>query len=332
MLRGDSTLRGHFPGEPLAVEEVLGEADAWVLCPFFLQGGRYTIGDVHYVAEGETGVPVGETPFARDATFGYRSSNLRDWVVEKSKGEIRREKVHSLCLEVIREGGEEAICKQLLGLQKGDVIIVNAAAEEDIDVVVLSMLKGSYAYLDSTDPSLLPLILAAKQGKRFLFRTGAAFVSARLGISPIPPISASTLSLSSSVGGLIIAGSYVPKTTAQLESLISGRGAKLTTITLDVEKLLASPSSAEETLTKSLFEAEREIARGQDVLAMTSRKLITGSDEATSLDIGATVAKALVSFVERLNSRPRYIIAKVIERRLSHFGKGPEADPYKRGV
>lgn len=160
------------------------------------------------------------------------------------------------------------------------------------------------------------MVLAAERGRRFLFRTGAAFVSARLAISPIPPISASTLSLSSSAGGLIIAGSYVPKTTVQLESLICGRGSKLTTIILDVEKLLDSPRSAEESLIQSLVEADREIARGQDVLAMTSRKLITGSDEVTSLDIGAKVARALVSFVEKLSSQPRYIIAKVFEHRL----------------
>jgi uncharacterized protein YgbK (DUF1537 family) len=144
ILRGDSTLRGHFPAEPEAVEEVLGEADAWILCPFFLQGGRYTIGDVHYVAEEDMLVPVGETAFARDVTFGYRSSNLRDWVVEKSKGGIEKEMVRSLSLKVIREGGEEAICEQLLGLRKGSVVIVNAAAEEDIDVVVLGILEGSY--------------------------------------------------------------------------------------------------------------------------------------------------------------------------------------------
>ena len=54
--RSDSTLRGHFPLEPEAAESVLGKADAWILCPFFLQGGRYTIDDVHYVAEGEKSV------------------------------------------------------------------------------------------------------------------------------------------------------------------------------------------------------------------------------------------------------------------------------------
>ena len=154
-MRGDSTLRGHFPAEPEAVEEVLGEADVWVLCPFFLQGGRYTIGDVHYVAEGEMLVPVGETPFARDATFGYRSSDLRDWVVEKSKGGIERGRVHSLSLEAIREGGEEGICEQLWRLQKGSVVVVNAAAEEDVDIVVLGILEGSYTPLELVTGSFL---------------------------------------------------------------------------------------------------------------------------------------------------------------------------------
>lgn len=32
---------------------VLGEMDAWIIFPFFLQGGRYTIKDVHYVADGD---------------------------------------------------------------------------------------------------------------------------------------------------------------------------------------------------------------------------------------------------------------------------------------
>jgi hypothetical protein len=53
VLRGDSTLRGHFPQEPEVAAAVLGEMDAWLLAPFFLQGGRYTIEDVHYVADGD---------------------------------------------------------------------------------------------------------------------------------------------------------------------------------------------------------------------------------------------------------------------------------------
>ena len=295
VLRSDSTLRGHFPLEAEATEAVLGEADAWVVCPFFLQGGRYTIDDVHYVAEGDKLLPASHTPFAKDATFGYNNSNLKDYVVEKAKGSIKPEQVSSLSIDTIRDGGTDAVLKQLLETTekvKKPVIVVNAAAEEDMDVVVEALLQAS------------------SSGKRFLFRTGAAFVSARLAIEGIDPISASQLKLSGDVGGLVIAGSYVPKTTAQLEVLRSKSGDKLTTIVLDVRKLLESPDNITKAISSALETASAEIKKGQDVLIMTSRELITGADEAKSLDIGSIVATALVSFLEQLEQKPRYVIAK----------------------
>ena len=199
-----------------------------------------------------------------------------------------------------REGGTEAVKKELTGFAKGSVIIINAAATEDIDVVILAILE------------------LAETGKKFLYRTGAAFVSSRLGIPQIPPITAQQLSLSGSVGGLIIAGSYVPKTTSQLEVLREKSGGKLTSIILDVPKLLESEESDKNEITQAVSQAEREISRGQDVLVMTSRELITGDDEAKSLDIGSKVAEALVSFLETLNSKPRYIIAKVSSLHRRH--------------
>ncbi|KAM0435904.1 hypothetical protein ACHAPT_002796 [Fusarium lateritium] len=294
VLRSDSTLRGHFPLEAEATEHVLGAADAWILCPFFLQGGRYTINDIHYVQEGDHLVPAAQTPFAKDATFGYKSSNLRDYVVEKTKGAIPKERITSISLDKIRTGRVEAVLDQLIQDVKGPqpVIVVNAAADEDMDVVVAALIKASGL------------------GKRFLFRTGAAFVSARLGIPSIPPVSASQLHLSGDVGGLIIAGSYVPKTTAQLESLQSLAGKDLTSIILDVRKLLQSPEDASKQVQEALKTAEEEIKRGQDVLVMTSRELIVGEDETKSLDIGSTVAQTLVYFLQKLGQKPRYIIAK----------------------
>lgn len=291
--RSDSTLRGHFPLECEAAEDVLGKADAWILCPFFKQGGRYTINDVHWVAEGDKLLPAAHTPFAKDATFGYKSSNLRDWVVEKSKGVIRADQINSLSIDTIRNGGADAIKEQLMSFPKGSVVIVNAAATEDIDAVILGLLQADTA------------------GKKFLFRTGAAFVSSRLGIEQIDPISAQQLSMSGSSGGLIIAGSYVPKTTSQLEVLRERGGDKLTAIVLEVRKLLESEQSADKEIQDAISLAEKEISRGQDVLVMTSRELVTGDDEAKSLDIGSKVAKALVSFLTDLKTKPRYVIAKV---------------------
>ena len=303
VLRGDSTLRGHFPLEPDAVESVLGVADAWILCPFFLQGGRYTVGDVHYVAEqqGDDGtsvlVPAAETPFAQDATFGYTSSNLRDYVVEKSGGAIPAGHVTSISLDTIRQGGPGAVQAQLASLPAGrrNVVVINAAAEEDVDAVVVALLRASRA-----------------NAKQFLFRTGAAFVSARLGIAPIAPISAAQLGLGTSpAGGLVIAGSYVPKTTAQLDVLTTEHTPDvLTTIVIRVDELLTSAAAAAEAVDKALAAAEESIAAGRDVLVMTSRRLVVGSDEAASLDIGATVARTLVSFLVQLKTKPRYVIAK----------------------
>ena len=143
VLRSDSTLRGHFPLEADVASEVLGEADLWVLAPFFLQGGRYTVNDVHYVDEEGTLVPAGETQFAKDATFGYKNSNLKDWVVEKTGGAISRDRVHGLSIEDIRSGGPSKVTELLTGFAKGSVVIVNAASEADMDVVVLGLLEGA---------------------------------------------------------------------------------------------------------------------------------------------------------------------------------------------
>lgn len=139
-------------------------------------------------------------------------------------------------------------------------------------------------------------------------------MSTRLGIEQIPPLTAKDLSLdvsASGPGGLIIAGSYVPKTTAQLESLVQGRGSKLETIILEVDQLLEGASATEKIVLDAADRAGQLIVDGKDVLIMTSRKLVTGSDERSSLNIGTVVANALVLFLRALIPRPRYVIAKV---------------------
>ena len=143
VLRGDSTLRGHFPDEPEVAEAVLGKVDAWILAPFFQQGGRLTINDIHYVADPDGNlVPAAQTPFAKDATFGYKSSNLRDYVVEKSKGSITSEQVQSISIDDLRNGGPEAVAKKLLSFAPGCVVVVNAAVDSDMETFVQGLLIG----------------------------------------------------------------------------------------------------------------------------------------------------------------------------------------------
>lgn len=56
-------------------------------------------------------------------------------------------------------------------------------------------------------------------GKRFLCRTAASFVSARIGIISKPPVLPKDVGIARERnGGLIIVGSYVPKTTKQVKN------------------------------------------------------------------------------------------------------------------
>lgn len=116
-------------------------------------------------------------------------------------------------------------------------------------------------------------------------------------------------------GALIIAGSHVPKTTAQLKVLADRRGPHLAVLELNVEELISSEENAAAAVARVVQEAERQLRSGKDTLVMTSRKLITGDDELSSLAIGTKVAEALVSVLQGIEVRPRYIIAKVSPRR-----------------
>nr|GMD07333.1 putative 3-hydroxyisobutyrate dehydrogenase-like 1, mitochondrial [Ipomoea batatas] len=301
VLRGDSTLRGHFPEassrhfeEPDAAVSVLDEMDAWIICPFFLQGGRYTIGDIHYVADSDRLIPAGETEFAKDAAFGYKSSNLREWVEEKTRGRIPAGTVSSITIQLLRKGGPNAVCEHLCSLKKGTTCIVNAASDRDVAVFAAGMLQ------------------AELKGKHFLCRTAASFVSARVGIRQIPPISPNDVGINrEKSGGLIVVGSYVPKTTKQVEELKLQFGNVLKTIEISVDRVAMKTSKErEEEINRTVEMADVFLKSRKDTLIMTSRELITGKTASESLEINFKVSSALVEIVQRITTRPRYIIAK----------------------
>lgn len=294
VLRGDSTLRGHFPEEADAAVSVLGEMDAWIICPFFLQGGRYTIEDIHYVADTDRLIPAGQTEFSKDAAFGYKASNLREWVEEKTKGRVQANSVASISIQLLRKGGPGAVCEHLCSLPKGSVCIVNAASERDVAVFAAGMIQ------------------AEMKGKHFLCRTAASFVSARIGIKPKAPISPRDMGIHKERnGGLIVVGSYVPKTTKQVEELKSHCSHILKSIEVSVNKLaMKSPQEREEEINRTAEMANALLRARKDTLIMTSRELIKGNSPAESLEINFRVSSALVEIVRRVTTRPRYILAK----------------------
>ncbi len=288
--RCDSTLRGHYPLETDTLAEMLGPFDVTFLTPYFEAGGRYTLNDTHYVAEGDCLVPAADTPFARDAAFGYRSSHLPSWVEEKTAGRTRAADVATISLDLLRSGGPLAVAEKLRALPRGCVCIVNAAAPRDIEVFAAATLA------------------AESTGSRFLYRTAAGFIAARIGQSPQHELlSPSAFSSPSPHGGLTLVGSYVPKTTAQLAALLTASA--VTPIELSVSALL-DPALVSSTLSAAVAQTNTALASGHDTVVFTSRQLITSSNAVASLAIGRQVSNALVFLVQNLTVAPRYLIAK----------------------
>ncbi len=286
--RSDSTLRGHFPAEPDALAAAFQQPfDGCLIIPCFLEGGRFTINDIHYVQEGDRLIPAAETPFAKDSVFGYRSSNLKDWVAEKSNGRIQAKDVLSISLDDIRQGGPEAVKRQLSQVN-GQYVIVNALTKRDLEVFTYG------------------LLLAEAAGKRFLYRTAASFVQVRAGLAPTPLLTTEQLKLPANGGGLIVAGSYVPKTTRQIERLLADTAVH--TIAVEVDALLEK-SARQMEIARVTASMNSALAKSQDVAIYTSRKLVKGQGR-TSLDIGQQISTGLVQIIQNLTERPRYIVAK----------------------
>lgn len=101
--RSDSTLRGHFPLEPETIRKILKLKGHSVnlptfFIPSFLEVGRFTINNVHYIRDIDNLIPVSETEFARDNVFGYQNSNLADYIIEKSKNRLDNTQIKSISL------------------------------------------------------------------------------------------------------------------------------------------------------------------------------------------------------------------------------------------
>jgi uncharacterized protein YgbK (DUF1537 family) len=130
--------------------------DGEVICPFFKEGGRFTLDDIHYVREGSQLTPAGQTEFARDKTFGYRSSHLGDWCEEKTGGAFQSQEMIYISLPDLRAVNIDSIESQLLSCTDFNKVIVNAIDTVDVKVFAIAFLR------------------ALAKGKNFILRSAAA--------------------------------------------------------------------------------------------------------------------------------------------------------------
>jgi len=266
--------------------------DGIVLCPCYIEAGRLTVEDIHWVRQGQSLVPAGETEFAGDASFGYSSSNLAAWVEEKTTGRVRASEVASVGLADIREGGPGRVAEMLLNVSGGRPVVVNAASYADLEVFVLGLLD------------------AEEKGKRFLYRTGPSFVRVRGGISEKGPLSAWELygHRPRQGHGLVLVGSHVEMTTRQLEHALALSDVR--PVELSVPRLLDAGARDGE-LDRVVSEVDQGLAEAE-VVVYTSREVVRGGPGRTGLEIGVSVSDALVEVMRRVDRRIplAFVVAK----------------------
>ncbi|MBX3029917.1 MAG: hypothetical protein KF809_07135 [Chloroflexi bacterium] len=291
--RSDSTLRGHFPGEVDALVEGLRAPDARVvLAPYFGDGGRLTIGGRHHLRRGDELVPVERTEFARDAVFGYGTSDLTDWVAERcaASGAPGRT-VALVALDAIRRVGPDAVTQTLLALPPGGVLAVDSAAERDIEVVALGVLH------------------AERAGLPVVARSAASYVRARAGRPPSGTLPDDAVT--AGAPGLIVVGSHVPTTTAQLERLLAEPPLPVAHVELPVERLRTlSGDDARAFVAATAQTVDRLLDEGTTPVVATSRELVRGADAADDLRLSAHVSALLVDVVRAVSRRPAWVLAK----------------------
>lgn len=295
--RSDSTLRGHYPLETNVLRETIEsnselKFDGEVLLPFFKEGGRLTIDNIHYVQYGEELIPAGETEFAKDRTFSYTKSHLGEYVEEKTNGEFKAENVTYITLESIRSLDIETITKRLLRVHDFNKVVVNAVDYVDVKIFSIALIK------------------ALKSGKNFMYRTAAAFTKVIGGISDKQLLTRKELIKDETHnGGLIIVGSHVKKTTEQLKEL--KKCSFLESIELNCH-LVLEPEKFKAEVNRVINSCESLISTGKSVVVYTSRERIDLgiNKQEEELKLSIKISDAVTSIVQRLNIRPNYIIAK----------------------
>lgn len=295
--RGDSTLRGHYPLETQLLREVQEAEGDWtidgeILCPFFAEGGRFTVDNVHYVRYGDELVPAGQTEFAGDKTFGYQSSNLCDYIEEKTEGAFLAKGVTCISLEDLRGMNLEAVTCQLMAVTGFGKVVVNAVDAYDVKVFCIALYR------------------AMARGKHFLFRTAAAFVKALGNISDKNLLTRDEMvALKTQAGGIVVVGSHTEKTTMQLEELKKTEGLLL--IEMDSD-LVLEEGGLDREVSRILEISGKAIREGVTVVIYTKRQLLVVEEDTkeAALIRSVKISDAVQSLVGNLDVTPGFVVAK----------------------
>jgi uncharacterized protein YgbK (DUF1537 family) len=204
ILRGDSTLRGHVWEEYEALRSVVapGREDVpLVLVPALPAAGRVTIDGVHLLERDGARVPLDRTEYARDGDLAYASADLARWADQRSAGRLAADDAVSVPLARLRGAtGATEVADAIAAvarLGRPAVVVPDAETEGDLRTIAAG------------------LELAEQAGIAVIVRAAPAFAAVLTGTSS-PGFAAAP---DAGHGVLVVCGSFVPTSTAQIEQL-----------------------------------------------------------------------------------------------------------------
>lgn len=266
--------------------------DGEIICPFFKEGGRYTIENIHYVKTGNQLIPAGQTEFAKDKTFGYQSSDLCEYIEEKTKGQYPAKSVTYITLKELREQQIDRIMEKLMKVQGFGKVVVNAVDYYDLKVFTIALYR------------------AMSRGKNFMFRTAAALVKVMGGVSDKPLLTRKEMVVKESKnGGIVVVGSHTKKTTSQMEELRKIEGLVFLEFNSD---LVLDEKAFEKEIIETVKKEEELIENGKTVVVYTRRKLLSVENDTKeeALLRSVKISDAVQSLVGKLKVTPAFVVAK----------------------
>ena len=300
--RGDSTLRGHGVLEPATLAEELGPFHATFHIPAFFEGGRTTEDGIHYL----NGIPVHMTDFGRDKLFSFSTSNLAEWIEEKSYRKIQKKnilhlQIKQLHMAINNEDGFQSLLGFLSKLDNNVSVVVDAILPHHLDI-------------------LASAIKIISKEKRFLFRTAASFINSISGLPPNPKSTSELVLLKSKnfnleyKPGLIVVGSHVQLATDQLEILLKENSCEA--LEIPVIKLAEMFSVDEyqqfilDLESILLSRIESILIREKTPVLYTTREEIQFTSDSERINFGLSLAEFMAILVGKISDKLGYIISK----------------------
>tara|TARA_Y100001968_G_scaffold333366_1_gene395766 strand:- start:270 stop:1637 length:1368 start_codon:yes stop_codon:yes gene_type:complete len=302
--RGDSTLRGHGFLEPKLISNELGPFKAVFHIPAFFEGGRKTINGIHFLND----IPVHKTIFSQDPRFGFSTSDLTEWLLYKSSGEILPKNILRITIDMLNsskinlfDNKKNQLQDFLCNLKQQHHVIVDANKKEDLEILVNN-------------------IRSLKSKKNFLFRSAASFINAISGVDSkiISSKEIYYLKAKDSLGnckpGIVIVGSYIKLSENQLELLLkqkSWKGLELSVSKFESIFFGTSSKMLLNEMKSELISQGREILlKNYNLVLYTSREIISLTTELKQVDFEIALAKFMAVISSELSCFAGFFISK----------------------